>query len=567
MILDLMTAEERTIFETYLEEVSFPAGVGVMRQGDPNDGCYVIDSGTARVEFHDAVNNTTRILGYLEVGSMVGEMSMIGPGPVSEATRSAAVYAHTDLHLRRLPLERFSALEQEAPAVSLAFARVIAYDIAQKLRQTNPRLANYIPIDEPRARVEKLVERAIAEKSEFASPWAAKFLSSVPTDVEIIDAFLRRGINTVCMVADSILASMDQYLMDLAAEGKVNRWVLPSERSVPAVAIGRWLATGEVSLMTMQNSGFSNAMDYLRSIMLVHQIPGIVMASWRGFDALLDNSEPHILLGQVTQADTVTTLGADHVYGERNGIGLAYAVEAAIDDSIAGNLACIRVSPPSFKKSYPLRPVADAQLRYFDPDYYANVSARKGKPFTQVQKEPHISRDEALTQIHEKMKDQNPFYIVGNGFNPRAMQALRLTEYTFENAGGMGSSLAIAWGAAKSNPAQTFVAIDGDQNAVMNEMEKVLSFDYPPNLYWFILNNGIGESVGPSLSLPLSPCHYELGYVINTRSNAPGDFQYDRINNVGRKFDTPEAKALAEKIGNLPAQAQLARQLLAAKRA
>ena len=49
----------------------------------------------------------------------------------------------------------------------------------------------------------------------------------------------------------------------------------------------------------------------------------------------------------------------------------------------------------------------------------------------------------------------------------------------------MGSSLAIAWGAAKSNPHQVFVAIDGDQNAVMNEMEKVLPSDYPANLDWY----------------------------------------------------------------------------------
>ena len=101
------------------------------------------------------------------------------------------------------------------------------------------------------------------------------------------------------------------------------------------------------------------------------------------------------------------------------------------------------------------------------------------------------------------------------------MQALRLTERTFENAGGMGSSLAIAWGAAKSDPGTVFVAIDGDQNALMSEMEKVLASDYPDNLHWFILDNGTGESVGPSTGLPLSPWHYELARVIRTRSEPP----------------------------------------------
>ena len=129
----------------------------------------------------------------------------------------------------------------------------------------------------------------------------------------------------------------------------------------------------------------------------------------------------------------------------------------------------------------------------------------------------------------------------------------------------MGSSLAIAWGAAKSNPHQVFVAIDGDQNAVMNEMEKVLPSDYPANLDWYILNNGTGESVGPSLSLPLSPWHYELARVINTRNAPPGSFKPSRINASGLKFKSAAAQALAREIGNLPAQAHRARQILQLK--
>lgn len=174
-----------------------------------------------------------------------------------------------------------------------------------------------------------------------------------------------------------------------------------------------------------------------------------------------------------------------------------------------------------------------------------------------------MTRDEALLRVHELMKELDPFYIIGNGFNPRAMQALRITEATFENAGAMGSSLGIAWGCAKSNPNQVFVAIDGDQNALMSEMEKVLAFDYPENLFWFILNNGTGESVAPTPSIPLAPWHYELAHVINTSNGDPGSLKYHRIDDSGIKFDTKEARELAKRIGNLPAQAFLAREILA----
>ena len=87
--------------------------------------------------------------------------------------------------------------------------------------------------------------------------------------------------------------------------------------------------------------------------------------------------------------------------------------------------------------------------------------------------------------------------------------------------------------------------------------------DYPDNLYWFILNNGTGESVGTSRSLPLAPWFYDLARVIQTRNDPPGSFRYPRVNNSGLKFESDEARALTAEIGNLPAQAHLARRILA----
>lgn len=395
--------------------------------------------------------------------------------------------------------------------------------------------------------------------------------SSVPMDVEAMDEFLVNGMYAFPMVADSIFANMDQYLMDLADEGRAYRWPLPSERSIPAVAAGRWLATGELSTMVMQNTGFSNAMEYLRTVMLVHRIPGFVLSTWRGFDSEIDDSEPHILVGDVTDTDNKNTVGRENVKGRRNGIGLLHDLRESIDLAKGGRLVCFRASPAGFKRSYPLKEVVDHEIRYLDMDYYEARKAEKGRPFRQVQAESLRTRDEGLKDIWDMIKAEDPldepFVVVGNGYDPRVFQALRLTRYSFENAGGMGSSLAIAWGAAKSNPDQNFVAIDGDQNAVMNEMEKVVTSDYPPNLRWFILNNGTGESVGTARSLPLSPIHYDMAYVINTKNEKPGSFNYPRINASGLKFDTEEAQELARRIGNLPAQAHLARQLLAERQA
>lgn len=557
-----MAADERQAILACLEPRHFAKGTCIMRQGDDGDGCCLVTDGTARVELDPGAGQPPLVLGFMGPGELVGEASL-----VDSQKRSASVHAQSAVSALWLSRQNYQALQKASPAAALAFSQIIARDMARKIHDTNERLLGYVSPETSTSEAKKIVERAVAGHSPFASRWAAEFLADVPTEKEIVDIFIAAGLDTFCLVGDSIFSTMDQYISDLAAAGKAKRWVLPSERSIPAVATGRWLATGRITVMSMQDTGFTNAMDYLRTVMLVHRIPGLVISSWRGFDALLDDSEPHILIGEVTDADNRNTVGDAHVFGQRSGIGLLRDVREAIDDAQSGNLACLRMSPPGFARTYPLRTIDDDSVPRPDLPRYAAVAERKGKRFADVLRAPAVSRDDALRKIHEEMKPLDPFYIVGNGFNPRAMQALQLTENTFENAGGMGSALAIAWGAAKSDPGQVFVAIDGDQNAVMNEMEKVLSSDYPDNLFWYILDNGTGESVGTSLSLPLSPWHYELARVINTRNQPPGSFKYGRINASGAKFANTEAAAIAKDIGNLPAQAHVARRLLERKAA
>ena len=555
-MLSALPPEHRAAVELLLEPRAYAAGALLMREGDPGDGCCFIDEGTVRVEL--ARPGTPLLLGQIPAGGVVGEMSLM-----SSARRTASVFADSDLRVRWLSLESFANLQRQSPHAALALTHLLLRDISRKVQETNERLRSYVSAEATEAEATEAVQRAVREGSAFAEAWTQEFLAEVPTDTELVDAFVSAGLDTFCLVADSVFATMDEYLADLAAAGKVNRWVVPSERSIPAVATGRWLATGKLTVMSMQNSGFTAAMDYLRTVMLVHRVPGLLISSWRGFDATLDDSEPHILVGDTTDADNRNTLGDAHTFGERTGIGLRRDQQRAIADAQAGNLACLRISPPGFTRGYQLRTVSDPLPAAIAAPDYAAIVARRGRPFAVVRAEAPVSREEALTRIHGEMQHLNPFYIIGNGYNPRAMQALRLTERTFENAGGMGSTLAIAWGAAKSDPDTVFVAIDGDQNAQMNEMEKVVCSDYPDNLFWYILNNGTGESVGTSRSLPLAPWFYDLARVIQTRNDPPGSFKHPRVNASGLKFESDEARALASEVGNLPAQAHLARRILA----
>jgi len=56
-----------------------------------------------------------------------------------------------------------------------------------------------------------------------------------------------------------------------------------------------------------------------------------------------------------------------------------------------------------------------------------------------------------------------------------------------------------------------------------------LAGDYPSNLHWYVLNNGIGASVGTSESLPLGAQYDDLARVIETRPDEPGTFAHPRV--------------------------------------
>ena len=100
-ILDQLTEQERQVFEEYLVNRGYPAGQRIIRQGEQGDGCYIIVRGTVRVELAEGRGGADTVLGYIEEGGLVGEMSLVGL-----PTRSASVHAETDVDLRWLSAAR-----------------------------------------------------------------------------------------------------------------------------------------------------------------------------------------------------------------------------------------------------------------------------------------------------------------------------------------------------------------------------------------------------------------------------------------------------------------------------
>ena len=113
--------------KTYLERRSLPEGTVLIRQGDPPDDMFVLESGRLRVELSTPEGVRMR-LSIVRPGVVVGEMALY-----TGVARTADVVAETPsvvLGLSRASIER---LESEEPETAAALHRWLATTLAVRL--------------------------------------------------------------------------------------------------------------------------------------------------------------------------------------------------------------------------------------------------------------------------------------------------------------------------------------------------------------------------------------------------------------------------------------------------
>jgi CRP-like cAMP-binding protein len=114
------------LFSNAPEIVGVPAEQALFRAGEHGDAMYVLIRGSA-----DVVVGERRVE-VLQPGDIVGEMSLISPGP-----RSATVVACEDSAFIAIDEARFKALLREAPDFALKVMRTLT----ERLRRTNAHLS------------------------------------------------------------------------------------------------------------------------------------------------------------------------------------------------------------------------------------------------------------------------------------------------------------------------------------------------------------------------------------------------------------------------------------------
>jgi acetaldehyde dehydrogenase/alcohol dehydrogenase len=175
--LSALQGEDLAILEQYLSPVHFPRNSCIMREGDPGDGCYVIDAGTIRLELQNVETDTDSVLGYLESGSFLGEFSLLDGRP-----RSATAYAQTDVKGRWFSKQSFEEMCQRHPGVGLMITVALGQDLTTKLREFNKRLAGYIFADQIDEDTNRMVARAVKAQQQFGD-WPEDRVDALLKDI------------------------------------------------------------------------------------------------------------------------------------------------------------------------------------------------------------------------------------------------------------------------------------------------------------------------------------------------------------------------------------------------
>ncbi len=339
---------------------------------------------------------------------------------------------------------------------------------------------------------------------------------------ELLDVLHRAGFESLLWAPCSVTA----HLESVASTDERFRFVpVTHEGNLPALAAGIWFATGRPAVVHMQNSGLTNAGDGFVSFMSpeVYGIPALALVTWRGWKPK-DDSEPHLAIGDRTQQLAEVIIGRPSaVIGRRDGAQFPAALHEAIDLAQSGSLAALLVSPDV---------LADEVPALTAPPNVVLSPRESGRSHDD---RARVTRDEALQQI--VARHPNAAILFGNGYNARAAQAVVDRPGNFYNVGYMGGTLGMGWAIATTHPDLDVVVVDGDQNAQMSTFKDALSADHPANLHWYVLDNGIGASVGTARSLPLSPQIRAHATVMPTHPDAPRSFRYPRVKPHGAAIE------------------------------
>lgn len=273
--------------------------------------------------------------------------------------------------------------------------------------------------------------------------------------------------------------------------------IAANEGGAIGLAIGHYLATQQVALVYMQNSGLGNVVNPIASLAdpQVYGIPMLLLVGWRG--EIADNGEQihdepqHVKQGQMTLS-------------QLDALGLPYQVMA--DDIASAHQQIKGLLDQALERQGPVALVVRKQR--FAP--YQSAQSSTSTPSTLAEKLPVLHSREHMIQQVVAALPEDAAVVATTGMASRELFELRKAQQAghgrdFLTVGGMGHASQIACGIALGQPDRQVVCIDGD-GAMLMHMGSLTISAQRPNLVHIVLNNGAHDSVGgqPTIAAQLS---------------------------------------------------------------
>lgn len=329
------------------------------------------------------------------------------------------------------------------------------------------------------------------------------------------DTLRHCGVSMFTGVPDSLLKNLCAYITDNS--DPEHNIIAANEGSAVGIAAGHYLATGEVPVVYMQNSGIGNAVNPLMSLAdeKVYSIPVLLIIGWRGEPGVHDEPQ-HVKQGEVT----LPLLDA---------MQIPYMVLPDEDDEA---LTAVQIMVNDCKKLS--KPHAIVIRKNTFGKYKLRKDAENDYP---------LSREEALTRL-VKAIGVDSMVVSTTGKLSRELFELRETlgqchGNDFLTVGSMGHSSSIALGIALDKPGRKIYCFDGDGAFIMHmgAISNIGSLA-PKNFVHVVFNNGAHESVGaqPTLGFCIDicsiakACGYREAFTVTTEEEFTA--LSDRINTL-----------------------------------
>ena len=319
---------------------------------------------------------------------------------------------------------------------------------------------------------------------------------------QLFEALDKLGVKFFTGVPDSLLNDFCLYLVNNIPEGR--HVMAANEGNAIAIAAGNYMATGNIPVVYMQNSGIGNATNPLLSLThdCVYGIPMILVIGWRGDPSINDHAQ-HKKQGELTpvlMSDMdipYEILDADDTVVEKFTWAVNKAKEISAPVALIAKKAIL--TQKEKKQTY-----ADSKLMNREEAVAAVVDVLGADAIYLG------TTGRATREVHEQLIAHG----IGEG-------------HEWQNVGSMGHVSSVGLGLALARPDKRIVVFDGDAAAVMHMGALATNCRYKAdNMLHIVLNNGVNESVGgqPSagylidLTTVAKACGYRtVGHAVETK--------------------------------------------------